>query len=559
MLIKAVKPMPEGACVSPVVGPGTESFRRREFLRRLGSLTLASATSVVAPRTAYNLGLDAAKPSGSLHVQVFDPEASHTVFARCYLTDSANNSWSPPGSVQYVKPPERNFITSGEFNLSLPAGTYSLTVERGPEYHAVKRVIEIRSGQTHEEKIELLRLVRMNARGWYSGDLHNHRELKEMPELLLANDLNLAPTLTQWILGNRLKSRAPILPSGAEVVRYVDATHAYSVVDTEIERLGEGPGAVDFVALHVPLAFDGYLLSPPDSVFTEMAHRQGGYVDAEKITWRDTAALVALGQVDFAGVVYNHFNRHGVLTETDKWGMIPKERPEYSTPQGMPLWAMQVYYKFLNCGFRLPVSAGSASGVMPSPLGFNRVYVHLPGGFEYTEWFRALKAGRSFGTNGPLLFLTVQGREPGDTVVLPRSGANGARLKVHAEAHSAGYLDRLEIVWKGQIIKAVRGAAQTNSLAVDFETRANGGGWIAARAFERPAETVRFAHTSPVYVEALGDCGLVPEDAKFFLGWIDREARYYENLPAFRSQVDRETMLALFRQGRRVYERVARL
>lgn len=95
MLIKAVKPMPEGDCVSPVVGPGTESFRRREFLRRLGVLTLASATSVMAPRTAYNLGLDAAKLSGSLHVQVFDPEASRTVFARCYLTDSEVAVYSP--------------------------------------------------------------------------------------------------------------------------------------------------------------------------------------------------------------------------------------------------------------------------------------------------------------------------------------------------------------------------------------------------------------------------------------------------------------------------------
>jgi len=32
-------------------------------------------------------------------------------------------------------------------------------------------------------------------------------------------------------------------------------------------------------------------------------------VDAEKIMWRDVAALVALGHVDFAGIVHNHFSR----------------------------------------------------------------------------------------------------------------------------------------------------------------------------------------------------------------------------------------------------------
>jgi hypothetical protein len=108
--------------------------------------------------------------------------------------------------------------------------------------------------------------------------------------------------------------------------------------------------------------FEGYRLYPPSDRFCEAAHAQGGYVDAEKIVWRDVAALVALGHIDFAGIVHNHFNRHDVEFETDSWGMIPKDRPELNTVSGMPLWSMEVYYRFLNCGFRLPVSAGSASG-----------------------------------------------------------------------------------------------------------------------------------------------------------------------------------------------------
>ena len=54
----------------------------------------------------------------------------------------------------------------------------------------------------------------------------------------------------------------------------------------------------------------------------------------------------------------------------------------------MPLWSMEVYYHLLNCGFRLPVSAGSASGVKASPLGYNRVYVKVSGSVLVSELVR---------------------------------------------------------------------------------------------------------------------------------------------------------------------------
>lgn len=501
----------------------------------------------------------AAEPWGSLRVALTDHDTGQPVPARCYLTDPANQFWSPVGALNYVKPPERHFITKGEFKIALPPRKYTLTVERGPEYRPVRREIEIRSGEAREEKIELARWIDMSARKWYSADLHNHRDWQEMPQLLVAEDLNLAPTLTEWIWEDRPISSAPsVTAAGGQSVRQVDATHAYSILDTEIERLREGPGAVDLVALGSPVRFDGYLLSPPNTVFTPIAHRQGGYVDAEKITWRDVAALVALGEVDFAGLVYNHFNRHGVETETDAWGMIPKERPEYATPAGMPLWAMEVYYKFLNCGFKLPVSAGSASGVKPSPLGYDRVYVHLPGRFGYHEWFRALKAGRSFATNGPMLFLTVNDREPGDTVrLMAGSGKRARRLKVRAEASTAGSLDRLEIVWKGQPVKTITGSDLAAHLTADLEMEVDQTGWFAARAFEKPRDVARFAHTSPVYVQVGSDRGLGREDAKYFVAWIDREIKFYENLPGFRTDTDRQAMLAMFRKARGVYARLA--
>jgi hypothetical protein len=131
------------------------------------------------------------------------------------------------------------------------------------------------------------------------------------------------------------------------------------------------------------------------------------------------------------------------------------------------------------------------------------------------------------------------------------------RLKVHAEVSSAGELDRLEIVWKGQVAKTVAASGKTGSLAADLELDADDSGWFAARAFEKPGTTVRFAQTSPVYVRVGSKPGVVPKDAEFFLAWIDREMKFYEGLSGFRSESDRQGMLAFFRQARAVYERLA--
>jgi hypothetical protein len=469
---------------------------------------------------------------------------------RVYLTDAAGAPITPPGVVAYHKGDEHHFIVPGRIEIDLPPGRYRLGAERGLEHRPASVEVDLRAGERRQVELRPERWVDMNARGWYSADLHNHRNVDEIPTLLLAEDMNLAPTLADWVWEDSQRGQAPVTN---DAIRSVDARHAYSVLDKEVERLMEGPGAVNLLGLRSAIPFAGYRLHPTNAVFTEAAHRQGGYVDAEKIVWRDVPVLVALGQVDFAGIVYNHFNRQDVEFETDRWGMIPKWRPEFGTVAGMPLWAMEVYYHFLNCGFRLPASAGSASGVKAAPLGYNRVYVRLDEPFGYAAWFRALAAGRSFATNGPLLFLTVDGREPGATV----KAAPGGKRRVRIEAQSLRALDRVELLYRGRVVASFREFDAEGRLAAEVDFAPETDGWLAARAFEKPGRTIRFGHTSPVYLD-LGTPASAAEDARFFLDWIDREMRLYRSSTAFRSEADRAAMLAFFAKGRAVYERLAR-
>lgn len=483
-----------------------------------------------------------------LQVEVRDSRTGRIVSARIYLQDEVGRTHVPPGAVSYQRGKEHHFITRGRFEIQLPPGRYNLHAERGPEYRQARGSIALGPTESKNLLLRIERWIDMNRKGWYSGDLHNHRKVEEMPDLLLAEDLNLAPTLSDWIWEDRARSSPPIDPTP---IHQVDSRHVFSTIDKEVERLRAGPGAVDLLGLKKAISFDGYQLWPPSSVYCDQAHAQGGFVDAEKITWRDMAALVALGYVDFAGIVHNHFNRHDVELETDRWGMIPKSNREFETVAGMPLWSMEVYYRFLNCGFRLPVSAGSASGVKASPLGYNRVYVRPGRAFDYRSWFASLKAGRSFGTNGPMLFFTVDRKEPG--AVIQKGSIRPAPVRIRAEAISERPLDRLEIISNGKAIQTIRAPGATQRLVADFDFAVEQSGWLAARCFEPAGSTIRFAHTSPVYLVGSAPNAQTGEAAKFFIEWIDRETAHFRHLDGFKDPVHREDVLSLFSRARSVY------
>src|SRR5437870_9803203 len=101
------------------------------------------------------------------------------------------------------------------------------------------------------------------------------------------------------------------------------------------------------------------------------------------------------------------------------------------------LYGFLTSYALLDCGFRLSPAAGTANGVHPVPLGFSRVYVHLPRGFDYEAWLNGLKAGRSFVTTGPMLFATVNGQDAGCVFKSPFRAEDKHRFEVKGDVVSA--------------------------------------------------------------------------------------------------------------------------
>src|SRR5262249_705740 len=80
-------------------------------------------------------------------------------------------------------------------------------------------------------------------------------------------------------------------------------------------------------------------------------------------------------QIDSIGLANNHMCRDRMY-EDEAWGK-PRIAERLPAPLGNGYWSQEIYYHVLNCGLRIPPSAGSASGVLPNPVGYDRVYVHV--------------------------------------------------------------------------------------------------------------------------------------------------------------------------------------
>jgi hypothetical protein len=157
------------------------------------------------------------------------------------------------------------------------------------------------------------------------------------------------------------------------------------------------------------------------------------------------------------------------------------------------------YAEYLNLGFRLTAAAGSD---IPwgSTMGEVRTYVHTGEKFDVDEWFRNLKAGHTFVSNGPALEFTVDGALPGTEL----KRAPGARLKIQARAlgHTKiGLPTVLRIEGPSGVLKDVKSARGVSELSFEIEHVIDASPWIMAST---ACENGALAHTTPVYVVVNG-------------------------------------------------------
>jgi hypothetical protein len=423
-----------------------------------------------------------------------------------------------------------HFVCPGTAQLNLPPGVYSYEVERGPEYTMGTGMFTVSDKTTFDIHVELERLANLAKEGWWSGELHVHRPVADMEVLMRAEDLHVAPVITWWNNHNEWgkQKRLPDNP----LIRFDDNRY-YDVLAGEDEREG---GALLYFNLRQPLALAGSGREYPSPMkFVAEARRQPNvWIDVEKPFWWDVPVWMASGQVDSIGLANNHMCRSRMY-ESEAWGK-PRDAKRLPPPRGNGFWTQEIYYHVLNCGLRVPPSAGSASGVLPNPVGYNRVYVHVGEGFSYEKWWQGLRASRSFVTNGPLLRVQVNGQLPGYVFRAPQG--KELELAVKCTLTTRDPVHRLEIIKNGRIDQIVVNDDRVKNGSLG-SVRFRESGWFLVRAIAENPDTFRFASTAPFYVE-IGDVKrrVSRSSARFFLDWVqERAGRVNLQDPAQRDEV----------------------
>src|SRR5262249_55600151 len=141
-------------------------------------------------------------------------------------------------------------------------------------------------------------------------------------------------------------------------------------------------------------------------------------------------------------------------------------------------------------------------------LGRRRTYARLRPGeeFSYKSWIEAVRGGRVFVTNGPLLHLTVDGQDPGAVLDLP-SGRK--TVQVSAQAYSSNVIERLEIIANGEVVAEGKATGCPSSALIETKVEMPKGGWMLARCYGDRDEPDALcwrneAHTAPVYIQVDG-------------------------------------------------------
>jgi hypothetical protein len=136
----------------------------------------------------------------------------------------------------------------------------------------------------------------------------------------------------------------------------------------------------------------------------------------------------------------------------------------------------------------------------------------------------AVKRGRTFMSTGPLIFIDVDGHQPGDEIAVAANAPSDLHVKVDVASIAA--VDSLQVIVNGDVVKTVaRTGADSGKVSFDGRVPVPEGGWIAARVIGGKSKYIgddySFAHTGPVYVVRGGKRYVRAGDVQFLSQTID--------------------------------------
>lgn len=409
------------------------------------------------------------------------------------------------GSTQYA-------YVDGRFKIELPVGEVYVELSKGFEYRPLRQKLAIKPGQ-QELKLHLERPINWRSNGWVTADTHVHFISPETAVLQAQGEgINLVNLLaSQW--GDLFTNVGDITGSVSgssrnDTIVWVGTENRQHILG-HISMLGTKGTPVFPMCASGP--DESYLGDPTWMSLAEWAdmckQKEGVVISPHFPTpLCEVAADIIFGKID--GVEIRDF-------------YIPT----------LDTFSVTEWYRFLNLGYHLAAVGGTDKMSAGMPVGGVRTYAQIDDrDFTFENWGKAVRAGRTFTTSGPLLELKVEGQPLGAEIRLPKGGGT---LDVEASALATQPFQELQIVVNGAVVARETAGAGSLSTILHTQLRFEKSSWIAARCLSQLKvwhvwPVFMAAHTSPIYIQVEENELFNPADAIYVqtlleggIAWLD--------------------------------------
>ena len=398
------------------------------------------------------------------------------------------------------------FYAAGSASVSLTPGTYSVSVFKGLEFRSLVREVTLEAGEFRELRMDLSRWMHAAAEGWYSADGHMH-----VPRPDSSRDADL----TAWLQAEDLNVDA-LLQWGNAAAFASDVQHAF----------GERGTVVGADSLLLP--GQEY---PRTKVFGHSSFL-GGDKRVQVTHYLDyrSAYLAARRAHALTGIMHN-----------GEWGgdvaaavLLAENLVDFIEVFAFRTPNYDVWYQVLNTGLRIAPTAGTDApcGAGGVPPGTPRFYARVEGPLTRKSFMDAVREARTFVTNGPLLRVTVEGREMGDELVLDHPSRVRMRATVRYDPERTR-VDRVEFIHNDYLIGTFGPSDEPGRIAVEMGLPIEEASWLAIRTYGNRLDALAvrdssvwrhgYSHSSPVWVRVAGEPSLseTPRARDSIDNWLD--------------------------------------
>lgn len=498
------------------------------------------------------------RPMGRLAVRLVD-ESGRPVPARVWGLAADGKFYAPEDAYARIGASGTHYFHArGSFTVEVPPGPMTVHATRGFEYEPASAEVKIEAGKTVSATLVLRRLLDLSAQGWHSGSTHVHMNYSGNLHNTLDNLLFLSEAEDQDFLNvlvankdNRVLDYEHFVPGGGE--------HPLTRARPGVRLLVGQEYRPPFYGHVFLLGLGEHLISP----FTT------GYEGtAVESLYPSNTDILRKARVQGAITGYVH----AFAGETD-----PLEA-ELGAAKALPVdaalgtvdaleWSaagraqLRVWHHLVNNDLRIAPCGGEDSITdlhMSKVIGSVRTYACLGRERSVEAWLRALRAGRTFMSTGPLVLLRVGGRLPGEDVRLP---PEGGAVEIEAEVHAAAPLRKAVIHRNGEEFLEIPLAPGGRSGRLRRQVHVNGSSWFSLYAEGDPHPAFDAAFLQAVTNAVRVYVGRQPirnrASAQYFVRWIAKLRAMTEAWPWWRSEKERAHVLAQFDEAGRIYARLA--